>query len=119
MVEELNLESPKIGIKINKTKTNILFNYYAKREEIQIDLCKIEETRYYFYYLFVCVQHKVWVPCAAESQPSAVQPSSLLLARTGIWNLFHGAGDSSHTLQQGHCGIYNVHQRMLADGTPV
>jgi len=29
-----------------------------------------------------------------------------------------GTGDSSPTLRKGHCGIFNIHQLMLADSTP-
>ena len=31
---------------------------------------------------------------------------------------FHGAGDSSPTLHEGHREVFNVHQLMPADGTP-
>ena len=44
-------------------------------------------------------------------------PSQHSYARN--FELGHGAGDSSPTLREGHCGVFNVHQVIPADGTPV
>ena len=41
------------------------------------------------------------------------------VVRTMICNIFGGADDSSPTFHEGHHGVFSVHQRMLADGTPV
>ena len=42
-----------------------------------------------------------------------------LLARAGIWNFVHGAGDGFPTLHGGHHGMFNAHKGMLADGIPI
>ena len=48
--------------------------------------------------------------CAFAAVPSAGYGRNLWFVQ--------GAGDESPTLREGHRGIFNVHQRMLADGTP-
>ena len=42
-----------------------------------------------------------------------------LLVRAGILQFVHGAGDSLPALREGHHGVFNAHQLLPADGTPV
>ena len=71
----------------------------------------------------------IQVPCSTQSVYSVEAVSCLGLqswmgrhSDTGCWGrnlkLVQGAGDSSPTFRQGHCGICNVQQLMLADGMP-
>ena len=42
-----------------------------------------------------------------------------LLVVEGIWNFCHGVDESSTAIHEGHYGIINVHQQMLAEGKPI
>jgi len=58
-----------------------------------------------------------WVPSLAESEAVLLMQCPLLV-RAGIYKFVHGPGDISHSLREGHHGIFNSHQLMQADRTP-
>ena len=49
MLTDLNTENKKVGLKMNKTKTNVMFNSTAQKEPIEIDGEQLEEVDEYIY----------------------------------------------------------------------
>ena len=49
MLTDLNTENKKVGLKMNKTKTNVMFNSRAQKEPIEIDGEQLEEVDEYIY----------------------------------------------------------------------
>ena len=70
---------------------------------------------HYFFFFFNHMQHKA-ASLAEGTDVLLVAMSSAGDSRN--LEFFHGAGDSSPTLHEGHNGIVHVHKGMLADETP-
>ena len=65
--------------------------------------------------LFVC-NTRLWGRIIGTAVPLMPMPSA---GESNNLEFVYGAGDISPTLREGHHGIFNVHQPLLADGTPV
>ena len=76
---------------------------------------------YYYYYCYACpLKRRSDLPLT-ELTFCTLLPWDMGNVRLGHkfgTSFGHGAGDSSPTLREGHCGIFNIHQLMLADRTP-
>ena len=49
MLTDLNTENKKVGLKMNKTKTNVMFNSTAQKVPIEVDGEQLEEVDEYIY----------------------------------------------------------------------